>query len=235
MKSTNHLDSHGKELYLSALMSPYISRLCHCTAMKNTHRLKGHHANKQELAVWSLTCQPCLCWCLHSWLHGQEFPKELLGSPMGPGQNISLQESESSQHSRTALSPHNCTHSEHVLVTVALFIIQLLHMLVTPSCSRKHCFLNCTNLVWLTCRFPIVERAVIQQLFELSSSHKLRRHSALLQLSVNIQIAFQHTMSTHVLKNICEQILFGSFCKKPQDGDWIRRKQVTLLKKTDQL
>lgn len=38
MKSTNHLDSNGKEPYLTALMSPnnYISRLCHhITFVKN--------------------------------------------------------------------------------------------------------------------------------------------------------------------------------------------------------
>jgi len=52
MKSTNHLDSHGKELYLPALMSPYISRLCHCTAMKNTRQFEGQHANEQELVTY---------------------------------------------------------------------------------------------------------------------------------------------------------------------------------------
>lgn len=43
MKSTNHLDSNGKELYLTALMSPndYISGLHHyTTSVKNADQFE---------------------------------------------------------------------------------------------------------------------------------------------------------------------------------------------------
>lgn len=118
---------------------------------------------------WSLTCQPCLCWCLHSWLHDQELPKEPLGSAMGPGQRISLGKSENSQHSRTAFPVVSCTMNK-CLIAVALFIIQLLHMLVSPILQQETLLseLHKFSVTYMQISY-CWDNAVTQQLFEISS------------------------------------------------------------------
>lgn len=217
MKSTNHLDSNGKELYLTALMSPNdcISGLRHfqllwkmLTALKTNMQMSRSRLHGSPLCQSHGYSSPVFACALHPWLAAAApcaaAPDGAFCHPpwgSGPGLvNFSREKSNITAQQRESCSPCSFTTLEQVFLC---------------CCFIRHPITSCINLshltagkcafwLWLVCKIPTGEItlwyfSLFSDLipFNLKTTLDWSTNSALFSLSADTQINSHQTTLTH--------------------------------------